>query len=87
MMRVAKDSVDADILVNNGDTSISRAPRHATICKPLYEVSDSFALNSEYLNYLFVIDTNFTNDLWDYGVNVARKMWRHLWKSAKVGKG
>ena len=34
-MRVARDAVDADILVNNGGTSISR---------------DSFALNSEYLN-------------------------------------
>ena len=50
MMWVAKDAVDADILVNNGDTSISRAPRDTTFCKSLYKFSDSFALNSEYLN-------------------------------------
>ena len=49
-MRVAKDVVDADILVNNGSTFISRAPRDAAFCKCLYKFSDSFALNSEYLN-------------------------------------
>ena len=37
-MQVAKDAVDADILVNNGGTSISR------------ENPDSFACNSEYFN-------------------------------------
>ena len=34
-MRVAKDDVDADILVNNGGTFISRAPRDAAFCKCL----------------------------------------------------
>ena len=47
-MRVAKSAVDADILVNNGGTSISRTLRDALFYKPLYESSDSFALNSEY---------------------------------------
>ena len=32
-MQVAKDVVDVDILVNNGGTSISRAPRDAAFCK------------------------------------------------------
>ena len=49
-MWVAKDAVDADILVNNGGTSVSRAPRDATFCKSLYKFSDSFSINSEYLN-------------------------------------
>ena len=31
-MRVAKDVVDADILINNGGTSISRAPRDVNAC-------------------------------------------------------
>ena len=44
--RVAEDAVNTDILVNNGDTSISRAPCDAAFCKPLYKFSDSFALNS-----------------------------------------
>ena len=42
-MRVAEDVVDADILVNNGGTSISRAPRDTAFCKFLYKFSDSFA--------------------------------------------
>ena len=49
-MRVTKDAVDTDILVSNGGTSISRASRDATFCKPLCKFSDSFPLNSEYLN-------------------------------------
>ena len=49
-MRVAKDAVDVDILVNNGGTSISRAPRDAKFYKPLFKLSNSFASNSEYLN-------------------------------------
>ena len=49
-MQVAKDAVDADILVNNGGTSISRAPRDAKVCKPVYKLSNSFAFNSECLN-------------------------------------
>ena len=32
-MRVAEDAIDADILVNNGDNSISRAPRDAAFCE------------------------------------------------------
>ena len=42
-MRVAKDVVDADILVKNAGTSISRAPRDAAFCKCLYKFSGSFA--------------------------------------------
>ena len=49
-MWVAKVAVDADILVNNGGTSISRAPLNATFCKPLYKFSDSFAFDSDYSN-------------------------------------
>ena len=51
-MRVAKDAIDADIFVNNGGAFTSRAPRDAAFCKPCnsYRFSDSFALNSEYLN-------------------------------------
>ena len=49
-MLVAKDAVDMDILVNKSGTSITRAPRDAAVCKPLYKLNDSFALNSEYLN-------------------------------------
>ena len=49
-MRVAKGVVDNDILVNNGSTSISRLLRDAAFCKCLYKFSDSFGLNSEYLN-------------------------------------
>ena len=49
-MRVAEDVVDTDILVNNGGTSISRAPRGAAFCKCLYMFSDSFAHDCEYLN-------------------------------------
>ena len=48
MMWVAKDAVDADILVNDRGTSISRALCDAAFCKPLYKSSDSFALDSEY---------------------------------------
>ena len=43
-MCIAKDAVDADILVNNGATSISRAPRDVIFCKPLYKFSVSFSL-------------------------------------------
>ena len=50
MMWVAMDTVNADILVNNGGISISCAPHDTTFCKPLYKFSDTFALNSEYLN-------------------------------------
>ena len=49
-MRVAKDVVDADVLVNNGGTSISHAPRDAGFCKCLYKFSNSFAHNYECLN-------------------------------------
>ena len=42
-MRVAKDAVDADILVNNGGTSISCGLRDAAFCKHLYKFSDSFS--------------------------------------------
>ena len=49
-MRVAKGVVNADILVNNGSISISRAPRDAAFCKCLYKLSDSFAHNCEFLN-------------------------------------
>ena len=49
-MRVAKDAIDADILVNNRGTSITRAPRDTAFCKSLYKFSDSSTLNSEYLN-------------------------------------
>ena len=35
-MRVDKDAVDADTLVNNVGTSISRAPRDAALWKSLY---------------------------------------------------
>ena len=49
-MRVAKDVVDADILVNNGGTSISHASHDAAFCKCLYKFSDSFAHNCECLN-------------------------------------
>ena len=67
-MRVAKDAVDADILVNNGGTSISRAPRDVAFCKSLQKFSDSFALNSEYLyDFLIIIDKIFTNELCDCG--------------------
>ena len=51
-MRVAKDVVDADILVNNGGASISSAPRDAAFCKCLYKFSDSFAHNCEFLDDL-----------------------------------
>ena len=51
-MPVAEDVVDAVILVNNGGTSISRAPRDSAFCKCLYEFSDSFAHNCECLNDL-----------------------------------
>ena len=44
MTRVAKDAVDADILVNNGDTSISRAPRDGAFCTPLKKFIDSLPL-------------------------------------------
>ena len=50
IMRVAKDAVDADILINNVGTFISRVLRDATFCKSLHKFADSFALNSEYLN-------------------------------------
>ena len=49
-MRVAKDIDDADILGNNGGTSISHAQRDATFCKCLYKFSDSFAHNCECFN-------------------------------------
>ena len=49
-MRVAKDAVNADILVNNGGASTSPALHDAPFCKPLYMFSDSSALNSEYLD-------------------------------------
>ena len=49
-MWVAKDVADAAILVNNGGTSISCAPRDAAFCKCLYKFSDSFAHNCEHLN-------------------------------------
>ena len=49
-MQVAKDVVDADILVNNGGTSIPRAPWDAAFCKCLYKFSYSFAHNCEHLN-------------------------------------
>ena len=49
-MRVAEEALDAEILVNNEDTSISRAPRHAAFCKPSYKFNHSFTINSEYLN-------------------------------------
>ena len=49
-IRVAKDVVDADILVNNGGTSISRAPRDAAFCKCFYKFSDNFAHDCECLN-------------------------------------
>ena len=45
-MGVAKDVVDADILVNNGAAYISSAPRDAVFCKCVYKFSD----NCEYLN-------------------------------------
>ena len=41
MIRVAKDAVDADILVNNGDTSISR---DGAFCTPLKKFIDSLPL-------------------------------------------
>ena len=41
-MQVANVAVDADILVNNGGTSISRATRNAAFCKPLYKFSDNY---------------------------------------------
>ena len=37
-------------LVNNEATPISRTPRDVAFRKSLYEFTDSFALNSEYLN-------------------------------------
>ena len=49
-MRVAEDVVDADILVNNGGTSISRGLHDAALCKCLYKFSDSFACTCECLN-------------------------------------
>ena len=78
--RVAKDAVDADILVDKGGTSISRVLRDASFCKLLYKISDSFALNSEYLNnFNYHRYDLFTNKLcgWMW-VNVARQRWRHL---------
>ena len=36
-------------LINNGGTSVSRAPRDAAFCKCLYKFSDGFAHNCEYL--------------------------------------
>ena len=90
-MRVAKDAVDADILVNNKDTSISCALRYAVFCKSLYKFINSFALNSEYLNdFLIIIEKIFTDELWDCGWMYPDKcgdiwMWGHLWKSTLVG--
>ena len=49
-MQVAKDVIDAEILVNKGGTFISRAPRDAVFCKCLYKFRDSFAHNCECLN-------------------------------------
>ena len=46
-MPVAKDAVDADILVNNGGTPILRAPRDAAFCKPLYNFSESTLVGEE----------------------------------------
>ena len=48
-MRVAKDAVYAEILVKNGSTDISRAPRDSAFCKSLL-FRDSFTFNSEYFN-------------------------------------
>ena len=42
LIRAAKYSADAVILVNNSSTLIFRAPHNAALCKPLYECSDSF---------------------------------------------
>ena len=38
-MRVAKDAVNDNILINNAGASTSRAPRDAAFCKPLYKFS------------------------------------------------
>ena len=76
--RIAKDAVDAGILVNNGLTSISRAPRDAAFCKPLCKFSGSLPL-------ILCICMIFTCHRYDFyqwimrlWVNVARQMRRHL---------
>ena len=77
-MRVAKDVVDADILVNNGGTSIPRAPRDAAFCKCLYKFRDSFAHNCEHLKDFNFHKYDFYQWTWRLWVNVARQVWRHL---------
>ena len=78
-MRVAKDAVDTDILINNEDTSTPHVPCDAVFSKSLYKFSDSFALNSEYLSdFLIIIGKIFYWWIMGLWVNAARQMWRHL---------
>ena len=58
-MCVARDAVDADILIYNSGISIFRTARNVVFCKLLHEFgdndSDSFVFNSFHRHYLGLI--------------------------------